>query len=299
MSRSYYRGRFAPSPTGLLHAGSLATALASWLDARASEGIWLIRMENLDTPRLKKGADQGILQQLAQMGMMSDETVIYQSDRKIIYTQTLHLLNHQKLLYACNCSRKKITEYIQSHPRFLTEEMVYPGICRPAEPILCELENPHGAIRVRVPENTIVQRQDIHQEVGDFVLLRQDKVFTYQLSVVVDDAAQNITHIVRGQDLASNTPRQIWLQQQLGYFTPQYLHIPLVVNASQEKLSKQTNAPVIWPQNTLEALLYLQAAGHHLQLGLEKPKPHMTISEWLSQAVMAWKNQRTQKLGFF
>jgi glutamyl-Q tRNA(Asp) synthetase len=177
--------------------------------------------------------------------------------------------------------------------------MVYPGFCRPAEPSHCELGGTQGAIRVRVPENTIVQHQELFQEVGDFVLLRQDQVFTYQLSVVVDDAAQGITHIVRGQDLASNTPRQVWLQQLLGYPTPQYEHIPLVVNASQEKLSKQTKAPVIWPQNTQEALQYLQAAGNHLQLHLEKPMPQMTISEWLSQAVMAWKNQRDQKLGFF
>ena len=127
MSRSYYRGRFAPSPTGLLHAGSLATALASWLDAKASEGIWLVRMEDLDTPRLEIGADQGILQQLAQMGMVSDEVVIYQSERKTIYFKTINSLNQQKVLYVCNCSRKKITEYIQTHPRFFNEEMVYPG----------------------------------------------------------------------------------------------------------------------------------------------------------------------------
>jgi len=299
MSRSYYRGRFAPSPTGLLHAGSLATALASWLDAKASEGIWLVRMEDLDTPRLEIGADQGILQQLAQMGMVSDEVVIYQSERKTIYFKTINRLNQQKVLYVCNCSRKKITEYIQTHPRFFNEEMVYPGFCRPVEPTLCELGSTQGAIRVRVPENTFVQHQDIYQEVGDFVLLRQDQVFTYQLSVVVDDAAQDITQIVRGQDLASNTPRQVWLQQLLGYPTPQYLHIPLVVNASFEKLSKQTKAPVIWPQNTQEALHYLDVAGKHLQLHLEKPTPHMTISEWLSQAVMAWKNRRDQQLGFF
>jgi glutamyl-Q tRNA(Asp) synthetase len=299
MSRSSYRGRFAPSPTGLLHAGSLATALASWLDAKASKGIWLIRIEDLDTPRLVKGADQGILQQLAQMGMMSDESVIYQSERKPQYLEAIHRLNQSRLLYVCRCSRKKIVQYIQTHPILDTQEIVYPGFCRPLEPQICNLDEVNHSIRVRIPKNTIIKGQNLQQEVGDFVILRQDGIFTYQLSVVVDDAAQGVTHIVRGQDLESNTPRQIWLQQQLGFTLPEYLHIPLVVNDSAEKLSKQTKAPIIWPQNSQEALNHLYQASCHLELGLTKPHITMTVSEWLIQAVMAWKNRREQRLGFF
>jgi len=288
MSATNYRGRFAPSPTGLLHAGSLATALASWLDARAAQGTWLIRLEDLDTPRIQTHAMTGILQQLAMMGMTSDEAVIYQSQRLPFYIEALHQLNQSKLLYACSCSRKKIAQSRDNLPTNPSAELVYPGFCRPVKPKSCLLDQSTGAIRVRIPTNTYSLSQHLSSEVGDFVVLRQDGIFTYQLAVVVDDSHQGITHIVRGEDLSSNTPRQVWLQQQLGIPTPNYKHIPLVVNHFSEKLSKQTNAPPIWPKNTQEALVYLHLAGVHLKLGLEKPSLHMTLAQWQEQAVKAW-----------
>jgi len=290
MLRTTYRGRFAPSPTGLLHAGSLATALASWLDAKAAGGIWLIRVEDLDTPRVQANAKEGILQQLAVMGMTSDETIVYQSQRIPLYQEALYQLNHAQLLYTCSCSRKKLSELIV--PQSLTSgtDLIYPGICRPQHPQSIPMIDSQGAIRVRIPINTHILGQNIFQEVGDFVLQRNDGIFNYQLAVVVDDGYQGITHVVRGGDLESNTPRQIWLQQQLRLPRPYYRHIPIVVNESHEKLSKQTKAPPIWPQNTQEALYYLHAAGEHLGLGLEKPTPQMTIAQWQEQAIRAWSN---------
>jgi glutamyl-Q tRNA(Asp) synthetase len=290
MLRTTYRGRFAPSPTGLLHAGSLATALASWLDARAVGGIWLIRVEDLDTPRIDVNATKGILQQLAMMGMTSDETILYQSQRIPFYEEALHQLNTAKLLYTCSCSRKKISEALESNPLTPVADLIYPGLCRPQHPQTLPMTNMQGAIRVRLPMNTHILGQDVLREVGDFVIQRNDGIFTYQLAVVVDDGYQGITDVVRGGDLESNTPRQIWLQQQLGLPQPNYRHIPLVVNESHEKLSKQTKAPPIWPQSTEEALHYLHAAGEHLGLGLEKPSPQMTIAQWQEQAIRAWSN---------
>ena len=290
MLRTTYRGRFAPSPTGLLHAGSLATAVASWLDAKAADGIWLIRVEDLDTPRVQVNASEGILQQLALMGMTSDETILYQSHRIPFYKEALYQLNAAKLLYACSCSRKKLSELIEPNSLTPTADLIYPGICRPQHPQSIPIIDPRGAIRVRIPINTHILGQDVLHEVGDFVLRRNDGIFTYQIAVVVDDGYQGITHVVRGSDLESNTPRQIWLQQLLGLPQPLYRHIPLVVNASHEKLSKQTKAPPIWPQNAQEALHYLHAAGQHLGLHLEKPSPHMTIAQWQEQAIRAWSD---------
>jgi len=290
MLRTTYRGRFAPSPTGLLHAGSLATALASWLDAKAVDGIWLIRVEDLDTPRVLANASEGILQQLASMGMTSDETILYQSERIPLYQEALHQLNAAKLLYTCSCSRKKLSELLEPQSLIPGSDLIYPGFCRPKFPQAIPITDMQGAIRVRVPINTNILGQNILREVGDFVIRRNDGIFTYQLAVVVDDGYQGITDVVRGGDLESNTPRQIWLQQQLGLPQPNYRHIPLVVNESHEKLSKQTKAPPIWPQSTQEALHYLHAAGEHLGLGLEKPSPQMTIAQWQEQAIRAWSN---------
>ncbi len=290
MLRTTYRGRFAPSPTGLLHAGSLATALASWLDAKSAGGIWLIRVEDLDTPRVQAYAIEGILQQLALMGMISDETILYQSQRISFYTEALHRLNAAKLLYECSCSRKKISEHVESTSQTPSAELVYPGFCRPQEPHVCPLSNHLSAVRVRIPAHTNILGQNLPQDVGDFVIRRNDGIFTYQLAVVVDDGYQGITHIVRGGDLESNTARQVWLQQQLGLPQPFYRHIPLVVNASLEKLSKQTQAPPIWPRNSIEVLQYLHAAGEHLGLGLEKPTSQLSIAQWQEQAVRAWSD---------
>ena len=287
MLRSSYRGRFAPSPTGLLHAGSLVTALASWLDAKAANGTWLIRIEDLDTPRIDPQASEGILQQLALFGMKSDEKVIFQSQRTSAYENALEKLNQSKLLYVCKCSRKKIAED-RTDTLSPGSEMIYPGFCRPTLNTLCNLSNRSGAIRVKIPENTIIQKQQINQEVGDFVLRRNDGIYSYQLAVVVDDHFQEITHIVRGQDLESNTPRQIWLQEQLQIPTPIYRHIPLLKNNVGEKLSKQTKAPIIWPKNTVETLEYLHQVNLHLGLGLNQASERITIAEWQEQAIKAW-----------
>jgi glutamyl-Q tRNA(Asp) synthetase len=220
VSRPGYIGRFAPSPTGPLHAGSLVAALASWLDARAHGGQWLVRIENVDTPRCIPGADLHILQQLAACGLHPDQPPLWQSQRSAIYQQTLEQLASAGLAYPCACSRKDIETALaqqgQAKPRH--GELVYPGTCR---------NGLHGragrAWRLRTDAPTVhwsdrhlgPQVQDVQTTVGDFVLRRTDGCYAYQLAVVVDDAAQAVTHIVRGEDLADNTARQILLQQVL------------------------------------------------------------------------------------
>lgn len=247
MSAQAYRGRFAPSPTGPLHAGSLVAALASWLDARAHEGVWLVRIEDVDKPRCVPGADQEILRQLALCGLLPDEEPVWQSGRGAIYQEALDRLVAAGQAYPCACSRKDIELAWQARgverPRH--GELVYPGTCR---------DGLHGraarAWRFRVPDAGVawsdrrlgLQRQDVATEVGDFVLKRADRLFAYQLAVVVDDAAQGITDVVRGEDLADNTPRQLLLQRALGIAPPRYLHTPLVLGANGEKLSKQNGA---------------------------------------------------------
>ena len=229
------------------------------------------------------------MQQLALFGMMSDEKIVFQSERVKAYENALLNLNKSQLLYVCNCSRKKITES-RINSSLDGSETVYPGFCRPEINHICSFKNLSGAVRIKIPNNTIILNQNLNEEVGDFVLKRNDGIFSYQLAVVVDDDFQKITHIVRGQDLESNTPRQIWLQQQLQFQQPKYLHIPLVMNGAGEKLSKQTKAPIVWPSNTTEALHYLHMASEHLGLGLSKPNSTLTIAQWQEQAVEAWKN---------
>lgn len=258
-----YRGRFAPSPTGALHAGSLATALASWLHARAHNGIWLIRMEDLDSPRCIKGADLKILSQLAACGMQSDEAVIYQSQRSDAYQAALDQLKSQQQVYACRCTRKRIESYwleLGIH-KGRHEELVYPGLCRHKTDVVEPC-----AWRLRV------DHADLEKAVGDFVLKRADGFFTYQLAVVVDDAAQGITHIVRGADLLDNTARQNYLQEQLGVSIPQYHHVPLVLNEANEKLSKQSGALELDLSSSASSLRALQQAALHL--GLAEPELH-------------------------
>lgn len=291
MSRTKYRGRFAPSPSGLLHAGSLATALGSWLDAKAADGNWLIRMEDLDTPRNQAGADQEILAQLAKFQLFSDEPVIKQSERLQIYQKALDQLIKQGLAYPCRCSRKSIEDYLSSQgiPKERNKELIYPGICRN----LSSKQAPDPKIescswRARVPDIEI-NGQLLAKEVGDFILKRVDNIFSYQLAVVVDDADQQITDIVRGMDLLDNTPRQIWLQDVLGYKRPIYQHLPLVLNESNEKLSKQTKAEPVLPKSDSESLDYLNATAKHL--GLSLPNQAKTISEWLAIAIQAWKDR--------
>ena len=271
-------GRFAPSPTGPLHAGSLVAALASWLDARAHGGQWLIRIEDVDTPRCVAGMDHFILQQLSACGLQSDAPVVWQSRRTALYQQALDALIACGQAYACACSRKDI-EAAQAQERPRHTELIYPGTCRAglhgkagrawrlrtdkfitnshlrpteiarAAPFSIADDSLHWVDRRLGP-----QQQNLAMEVGDFVLKRADGVFAYQLAVVVDDAAQGITDVVRGEDLADNTARQIWLQQCLGLPSPRTLHTPLVLGPNGEKLSKQNGAAALDSQDPLAAL---------------------------------------------
>ena len=293
MSKSNYRGRFAPTPSGLLHAGSLATALASWLDAKAARGIWLIRIEDLDLPRVVTGADQAILQQLAVFGMTSDEPVVFQSQRQNSYKEQLEKLHLQGLTYPCNCSRKEITRHIQRQngSHLPTQGLIYPGTCRTITPWIdpTELNHCRLAIRVRLPRDD--QHQLLRQTVGDFVVRRADQIISYQLAVVTDDAQQGITHVVRGADLLDNVARQVWLQQVLNLPLVSYLHIPLVLSPQSEKLSKQTMAPAVWPPNPLATLQFLYSAASHL--GIQIPNCNIqTVPEWLQSAILAWPDRQ-------
>ena len=299
-----YRGRFAPSPTGPLHAGSLATALGSWLDAHKNGGKWLLRIEDLDIPRCIPGADLQIQAQLLACGLSWDEEVIYQSQRQKVYQRALEHLNGLSCLYSCSCSRQTIanalTKLGMKTPR--NQEMVYPGTCRPAALISNPTEffgELQRAWRIALPQNCQIeftdltlgaQTQNLNTEVGDFVLRRSDGLFTYQLAVVVDDAEQNITHIVRGEDLLSNTARQIYLQEVLGYQQPKYRHLPLVLDEHGEKLSKQTLATQINTQDGKSALMELRTAAEHLGLKDLPDGQNVTIAEWLLAATRAWKS---------
>jgi glutamyl-Q tRNA(Asp) synthetase len=262
-----YRGRFAPSPTGALHFGSLVAAVGSYLEAKSRGGLWLVRMEDLDPPREQPGAASLILRALEACGMGWDGNILYQSQRSEAYRAALALLEARGLLYVCGCSRREIAD---SHLVFAPTRgahnaplarasgrgdggegcsdgaLIYPGTCRNG---LAPGKAPR-ATRVRAGHELIefedaVQgklSQDLAAEVGDFVLQRADGLFAYQLAVVVDDAEQGITDVVRGADLLASTPRQIYLQRLLGLPSPRYLHLPAAVDAAGEKLSKQTRA---------------------------------------------------------
>jgi len=287
-----YVGRFAPSPTGLLHAGSLVAALASWLDARAQGGRWLVRIEDLDGPRNVAGAAEGILEQLGRLGLVADQAPVRQSARTALYEQALARLMRAGRAYACGCSRRDLALAVAPEAgRARHAELVYPGTCRGG------LKGKAArSFRLRTdlaPEGGVVETiawsdrrlgrrtEDVAAGVGDFVLRRADGVWAYQLAVVVDDAAQGITDVVRGEDLAGNTARQILLQRHLGLPMPRYLHAPLVLSANGEKLSKQTGAQALELARPLDALR--AAAG---VLGLET---HGTdLAAWLASAVAAW-----------
>jgi glutamyl-Q tRNA(Asp) synthetase len=300
MFKTQYRGRFAPSPTGALHAGSLATALGSWLDARAHQGKWLLRIEDLDLPRCVPGADKIIIQQLLDCGLYWDEAIEYQSKRSHLYETALNQLKQEKKTYGCRCTRKQIEDQLLrlGKKKDRHGELVYPGSCRNlkgvTEPCAWRL---------------LVTDPEIESSVGDFVLRRSDRIFTYQLAVVVDDHLQGITHVVRGEDLLDNTARQIYLQQQLNYPQPHYLHLPLVLDGNNEKLSKQTNATTLTCNTPGEALQALQAAARHL--GLDEPAlfknssdsadskeanefkiNELTIKRWLEAAVEHYRKTR-------
>jgi glutamyl-Q tRNA(Asp) synthetase len=282
-----HRGRFAPSPTGPLHAGSLVAALASWLDARAHRGRWLVRIEDLDGPRCVAGADRLILTQLAECGLVGDEPVLWQSARTTRYAEAAAVLRTTGHAYPCGCTRREIDDALAAagwvHER--DAERVYPGTCRGGL-----RGKPERALRFLVPAGSVgwhdrrlgAQQQNVADEVGDFVLHRADGIWAYQLAVVVDDAAQGITHVVRGEDLADNTARQIVLQRALGLPTPAYLHTPLVLAADGHKLSKQNGARAL---DTRDPVAALQAAGTVLGLPTIEAA---SAAEYLAAAVPAW-----------
>ena len=249
MTNHGYVGRFAPSPTGPLHFGSLVAALASYLDAKANGGRWLVRIEDLDPPREVTGSSTLILRQLQALGMDWDDDVLYQSTRLSVYERILQQLENREYCFYCDCSRQRVSGL----------EGVYDGRCRSRG----LNSSPGLAIRLKISPKTVrftdgIQgdyAQNLEHEVGDFILRRKDGLFAYQLAVVADDAAQKITHVVRGYDLLSSTPRQIYLQQRLGLPTPSYAHIPIIVNDLGQKLSKQHFAEPIDLKNVPSLLV--------------------------------------------
>lgn len=289
-----YIGRFAPSPTGPLHAGSLVAALASWLDARAHRGRWLVRIEDIDAPRCEPGCDEMILGQLAICGLIGDDAPMRQSARSNAYEDALALLAAAGHVYPCACSRREIEEHLITLG-FLQgrhQERVYPGTCRkglggkPARSMRVLTSMGSEDVRIRWRDRRLgAQHQNVAREVGDFVLKRADGQFTYQLAVVIDDAYQGVTHVVRGEDLADNTPRQIHLQRLLGLPTPRYLHTPLVMGIDGQKLSKQNGAT---PLDVAAPVAALQQAA----LVLELPRIEaLSVSEWLGAATRAWASR--------
>ena len=289
-----YIGRFAPSPTGPLHAGSLVAALASWLDARAHGGLWRVRIEDVDAPRCRAGAAEQILGQLAACGLQPDGPVLYQSARATAYRAALDTLQAGGWTYACTCTRREVDEAQAggdaARPRHA--ERIYPGTCRDAG-----RDPAFGAIRVLASARSArplaplqiawqdrrlgAQQQDVTNQVGDFVLRRADTLWAYQLAVVVDDAQQGVTDVVRGEDLADNTARQRHLQRVLGVPHPRWLHVPLVRASDGEKLSKRHAAAALDLRDPLAAL---RTAG--VALGIEAAG--IDLGTWLAAATAQW-----------
>ena len=297
MSQPHYIGRFAPSPTGPLHAGSLVAALASWLDARADGGQWLLRIEDVDTPRCVPGAADTILQQLATCGLVPDEAPVYQSQRNALYQQALDQLILAGLAYPCSCTRQDIASALalKGHTRERHGELIYPGTCRsglhgkPARAWRFLTTQADQSAEVTWTDRRLgLQTQNVSEQVGDFVLRRADGLWAYQLAVVVDDAAQGITDVVRGEDLADNTARQILLQRALGLPTPRYLHAPLVLGANGEKLSKQNGAQALLLSDLPAVLAALNAAAACLNLSASSGTLTEVLTQWIQQWTAQW-----------
>lgn len=289
MHDSAYRGRFAPSPSGALHIGSLLTAVASFLDARSRGGEWLLRMEDIDPPREVAGAADGILRTLERFGLYWDGEVLYQSRRSEAYRDTIEELRKAGLVYPCACSRREI----RAGARSGSGEPVYPGTCRAGLPPGRKAR----ALRLRVEDisvgfsDRLQGRMDerLATQVGDFILRRADGLFAYQLAVVVDDAWQGVSDVVRGADLLDSTTRQIFVQQVLGLRTPRYLHLPVVVNRRGEKLSKQTGARAVDRDAPRALLLRVLAL-----LGQSAPAElaDASLDEFWRWAADSWKPQQ-------
>ena len=289
-AQSRYRGRFAPSPTGPLHFGSLVAAVASFCDARSAQGEWLLRVEDVDEPRSRPGAEARILATLEHYGFEWDGAPTRQSERTAHYETALSQLRADGLAYACTCTRRELAVA----PVGVSGERVYPGTCRPGLSAGHRGRGMH-AWRVRVGDAVlesidrlqVAQRQELARDVGDFIVKRADGLFAYQLAVVVDDAQQGITDVVRGADLLSSTPRQVLLQRLLGVPTPRYLHVPVAINTAGEKLSKQTHARPL-PATPLPALM---AAWRFL----DQPAPSQlpsSVAEFWRWAHASWRAER-------
>ena len=275
---SRYSGRFAPSPTGPLHFGSLLTAVASYCEAKSQHGHWIVRIEDTDIPRIYPGSEQHILSCMDAFGFESDVEIVFQKDRVHIYESVLEQLHSQDLIYACQCTRK-----------ILGSNHIYVGTCR-----YLELPFAQHAIRVKVSDQNlyfddILQGRhcsQLNQDLGDFVLKRRDGIINYQLAVVVDDYLQGITHVVRGADLLDNTARQIWLGHLLGYPPLTYMHLPLAMNDRGAKLSKQNHAQALDPAQAAPLLLQALIALGQSSVDLDQP------SLMLKQAVSQWDRSR-------
>jgi len=286
---STYHGRFAPSPTGPLHFGSLVAALGSFLDARARGGEWLVRMEDLDPPREVSGAADAILRTLDAFGLHWDPEVMYQSQRRDAYQQALEQLQQAQLIYPCGCSRREI----HKNAARSGSNNVYPGTCRNGLP----KGRKARSLRLRTPDLELgfadrLQgdiRERLSEKSGDFVIRRADGLFAYQLAVVVDDAEQGITDIVRGADLLDSTCRQIFLQQSLGYARTRYLHLPVALNENGEKLSKQTRAPAVTPRQAVSSLTAaMRFLGQRVPEGLEDTQ----LADFWDWALPNWESER-------
>jgi glutamyl-Q tRNA(Asp) synthetase len=279
-------GRFAPSPTGPLHFGSLVAAVASYCDAKSRGGKWLLRIEDVDLTRKVAGASENIIDTLERYGFQWDGDITYQSQRTALYEQALANLRQQNLAYPCTCSRKEIAD---SSSLQGIEGAIYPGICllhplKPNTPTAWRLKTNDSSISFQdLIQGTL--QHNMAREIGDFVIKRADGLYSYQLAVVVDDALQGITHVVRGADLLNSTTRQIYLQQLLGYPTPVYAHIPLVMNADGQKLSKQTLAEAL--PNDLVIATLLQS--FRFLPNFPKPIPtYGKLSDLWQWALEAW-----------
>jgi len=289
-----YIGRFAPSPTGPLHFGSLIAALVSYLDARAHGGKWLVRMEDLDPPREMPGAASEILRQLEDHGLFWDSTVVFQSQRHQRYQEILHSLFEKGIAYYCDCSRQVIRNM----------GGIYSGRCYGRNQV-----QPQGAaVRLHLADNTQiefndlfqgVQRQCLNTEVGDFVVRRKDGLYAYQLAVVIDDCDQGVTHVLRGMDLLDSTARQIWLMAILGYQQPVYGHLPVALNRSGQKLSKQNHAPSLDQQGVCDNLYHaLSWLGIQLEAGIANPEDilHCAVKQWQRSLVAGRKAEMAPRI---
>ena len=278
-----YIGRFAPSPTGPMHFGSLVTAVASYLDAKHQDGLWKVRMEDLDQPRVIKHSDKSILDTLHQHGFQWDDEVIYQSHRLDIYQNCLSKLNQQGNTYFCGCSRKEIADSAMSG----IDGMIYPGTCRDKK-----LDSKNHALRIKVEDVYVtfedkiqgLIQQNILRNFGDFILKRSDGIYAYQLAVVIDDAIQNINTIVRGADLIDSTLRQIYLQKKLSFPSPNYGHIP-IATFNRKKLSKENQSAPVDHSNIKDNLI---ACLKFLGQNYEVIQKENTLTNFWATAIQLW-----------